>query len=380
MSGNHYETPLGGEPTFSVSDFVAVCNQTLEFAYPSVVVVGELANYRVSRKRWVHFDLKDAGASVSFFGSAQQLPGPLENGLLLRVRGVPRLHQQYGFSITVQFMQPVGKGSIKKAGDLLAAKLQAEGLFDADRKRSLPYPPQRIGLITSGESAAYRDFTKILADRWRGVRIIHADVQVQGEAAGAQIARAVEHCNEYHSDIGVLVITRGGGSADDLAVYNTERVVRAVAASRIPTLVAIGHEVDVSLAGLAADVRASTPSNAAEVLVPDRIHVMHGLHARCETMTAVVSARLRDAIDAVRLVPQELQQSAARHLQAARDQLDGRRALLSALDPQAALRRGYAIVRSDNRAVRSAAELQPGQRVGLTLQDGTARAIIEGVE
>ncbi len=168
------------------SDFVALLNQTLEFAYPSVSITGELANFRVSRGRWVYFDLKDNEASVKFFGTVYQLPGPLEDGLLLKVRGQPRLHPLYGFSVNVMSIQPAGEGSLRRAANLLRAKLAAEGLLDESRKRSLPYPPARIGLITSKQSAAYADFIKILDTRWRGVNIDLIDVQVQGEAAPGQ--------------------------------------------------------------------------------------------------------------------------------------------------------------------------------------------------
>src|SRR5690606_31853852 len=123
-----------------------------------VTVVGELASFRVSKNRWVYFDLKDENASVKFFGTVYQLPGPLEDGLMVQVTGTPRLHPLYGFSITAQSLQPVGEGSLRRAAALLEAKLRSEGLFDDSRKRSLPYPPSRIGLITSGESAAYHDF------------------------------------------------------------------------------------------------------------------------------------------------------------------------------------------------------------------------------
>jgi exodeoxyribonuclease VII large subunit len=143
--------------TFSVSEFVALLNQTLEYAYPNVTITGELANFRVSKNRWAYFDLKDEEATVRFFGTIYQLPGPLEDGMMVAVRGVPRLHPQYGFSITVQHIQPVGEGSIRKAAQLLEAKLTAEGLFDPERKRPLPYPPAHIGLVASAESAAYRD-------------------------------------------------------------------------------------------------------------------------------------------------------------------------------------------------------------------------------
>ena len=150
-----------------VSDFVTYVNQTLETAYPYVTIEGELANFRVSRNRWVYFDLKDAEASVRFFGTVYALPGPLEDGMVLRVSGNPRLHSQFGFSVNVQTITPVGEGSLRRAADLLAAKLQAEGLFALERKRVLPYPPRRIALLTADKSAAYVDFLKILNARWR---------------------------------------------------------------------------------------------------------------------------------------------------------------------------------------------------------------------
>ena len=144
------------EIIMNVSEFVAVLNQTLEYAYPNVVVCGELANFKVSKNRWVYFDLKDEEATVRFFGTVYQLPGPLDDGMMVAVKGSPRLHPQYGFSVTVQSIRPIGEGSIKKAAKLLEAKLAAEGLFAAERKRKLPYPPTSIGLVASVESAAYR--------------------------------------------------------------------------------------------------------------------------------------------------------------------------------------------------------------------------------
>ena len=242
-----------------VSEFVGLLNQTLDFAYPNVVIVGELANFRVSKNRWVYFDLKDEHSSVKFFGTVYNLSGPLEDGMLLKVHGQPRLHNLYGFSVNILSLQPTGEGSIRRAADLLRSKLAAEGLFDEARKRLLPYPPTRIGLVTSKQSAAYADFIKILNARWQGIDIALIDVQVQGEVAPSQITAAIEQFSAAAEPPDVVVIIRGGGSAEDLASFSTEIVTRAVAGSRIPTLVAIGHEVDLSLAELAADHRASTP-------------------------------------------------------------------------------------------------------------------------
>lgn len=362
----------------SVSDFVGILNQTLEYAYPSVSIVGELANFRISKNKWVYFDLKDKHASVKFFGTIYQLSGPLEDGLMIQVRGVPRLHQLYGFSVNVQFMQPVGEGSLKKAAALLEAKLTAEGLFDTERKRRLPYPPQKIGLITSGESAAYHDFIKVLAERWGGIDITFVDVQVQGESAPGQIVAGIEQLNT-HEGIEAIIITRGGGSAEDLAAFNSETVTRAVAASRVPTIVAIGHEVDISLAELAADQRASTPSNAAQLLTPDKHQALEQLSVSKGQLNQlllqsikVAYVKLKERTTDMRRNLKELLDEAARYVHL-------RRQLLEALSPAAALRRGYAIIRTSKGVIRVAEGLNPNDIIYIAMQDGSIKASVKEV-
>ncbi|HSH18796.1 MAG TPA: exodeoxyribonuclease VII large subunit [Candidatus Saccharimonadales bacterium] len=336
-----------GPDPISVSEFVELLNQTYDYVFPGVTIMGELANFRVSKNKWVYFDLKDDESSVKFFGTVYMLPGPLEEGMLMRVKGTPHMHNNYGFSVNVQTMQPAGEGSIRRAAELLTRKLQAEGLFDDARKRPLPYPPKRIGLITSRQSAAYADFIKILGARWGGLQIDLIDVQVQGEAAPEQIVTAIERFNQLPEPPDVLVLIRGGGSADDLAAFSTEMVCRAVAASRVPTLAAIGHEIDLSLAELAADKRASTPSNAAELLVPDKRTVLEDLeqattrmHDAVQDYLYVERTRLEDFVgDATKAIERQLE----------RQQEHVRRSgqLLQVLSPQAALRRGYAVVRNE---------------------------------
>jgi exodeoxyribonuclease VII large subunit len=364
---------------FSVSEFVAVLNQTLEYAYPNVVVSGEIANFRVSKNRWVYFDLKDEQASVRFFGTVYQLPAPLEDGMVVAVRGVPRLHPLYGFSVTVQTIQPVGEGSIKKAAKLLEAKLAAEGLFDPERKRSLPYPPGHIGLVTSGESAAYRDFIKILNARWGGLQITLIDVQVQGDASPAQVVRAIEQFNQMATPPEVIVITRGGGSADDLQAFSTEHVTRAVAASRIPTVVAIGHEVDISLAELAADQRASTPSNAAELLVPDRKAMAKVLQAHRERLSHFADRVVHDARRELNLERDTLHDSVTQLIVQARERLVLRRQLVSAFNPQSALERGYALLKKDKAIVRGGADVAVNDQLTIQLHDAELTATVKRI-
>lgn len=368
-------------PNLSVSDFVALVNQALEHVFPTVVISGELANFKVSKNKWVYFDLKDDQASVRFFGTVYMLPGPLEDGMMLEVRGQPRLHPNFGFSVTVQTMRPIGEGAIRKAAQLLEAKLMAEGLFAAERKRPLPYPPQRVGLVTSGESAAYADFIKILAARWQGVDVELADVQVQGDRSPAQIVAAIQWFNEQAEPPEVLVLVRGGGSADDLQAFNTESVVRAVAASRIPTLVAIGHEIDISLAELAADQRASTPSNAAELLVPDRREALSRLQMVRLQLADDLEVMFDDARQRLWDQADEFGQLAKGVFERQEAILAGRKQLATVLNPALALTRGFAIIRGpDGKAIRSGSQFVKNAIVDITVSDAKASATINEIE
>lgn len=353
----------------SVSDFVAVLNQTLEYAYPSVVIQGELANFRVSKNRWVYFDLKDDHSSVKFFGTVYGLPGPLEDGMMLQVRGTPRLHHLYGFSVNYQSIQPVGEGSLKRAAALLEAKLAAEGLFNPERKRPLPYPPAKIGLIASRESAAYHDFIKVLNERWRGVEVLLADVQVQGEAAPPQIISAIEHFNTHDTGAEVLVITRGGGSPQDLAAFSTENVTRAIAGSRLPTMVAIGHEVDISLAELAADQRASTPSNAAELLVPDKKAMQESLVITLGQLNRSMSEQIQVSRTALHEQRLRLAEATDRLIIQRKKEIELKRQVLSAYNPGEALKRGYAIARKHGELLRNGASLMSGDALEIEMID-----------
>ncbi len=369
---------MSSDLAFGVSEFVAYVNQTLEYAYSNVTVTGELVNFKVSKNRWVYFDVKDDEAVVRCFGTVYQLPGPLQDGMLLAVRATPRLHNQYGFSLNILSIQPVGEGSIKKAAALLETKLAAEGLFDSDRKRALPYPPASIGLIASAESAAYHDFCKVINARWGGLEIIHIDVQVQGDSAPAQIVTAIEQCNQLPLPPEVLVITRGGGSPEDLQTFSTEQVTRAVAASRIPTLVAIGHEIDISLSELAADVRASTPSNAAELLVPDRKALVAGLstyRTQLARRTFQILENAKQGLVGARSVLFDMAERAAVHT---RHQLTVKRQLLRAFDPESVLQRGYALIHKEG-VIMQSRDLIVGDVITVDFVDGAVDARVTDV-
>ncbi|MBX4201444.1 exodeoxyribonuclease VII large subunit [Candidatus Saccharibacteria bacterium] len=352
------------------ADFVALVNQTLEYAYPLVTVEGELSNFRVSKNRWVYFDLQDEQASVKFFGTVYNLPGPLEDGLKIRVIGAPRLHPRFGFSVNIVSISAVGEGSIKKAAQLLQAKLEKEGLFGIERKRQLPLIPRKVGLITAAKSAAYSDFIKILNERWGGVEVSLADVYVQGQQAPLQLVAAIEHFNNLPALPDVLVITRGGGSAEDLAAFSDERVVRSVAASRIPTLVAIGHEVDISLAELAADVRASTPSNAVQLMVPDKSTHLQSIAGIRLSLGSSLNTMLENQAQQNRVNLQSISSAVNNYLEAQNTELQANRKLAVLFDPRAALKRGYAIVSLKDRHLSSVNNANSGDELSVQLSDG----------
>lgn len=330
---------------FSVSDFVAVVNQTLEYAFPNVVIVGEVSGLRVSQGKWVRFKLKDEQSAVDFFGSVYQLKIPLEDGMVVAVQGRPRLSDKWGFSVSFMNVQPVGEGSIKRSFDLLLKKLTNEGLFDESRKRPLPELPSHVGVISSTQAAGYTDFVTILNERFGGMRVTVANTLVQGLNAPGQIMRALEHFNQSADAPEVIVIVRGGGDPDDLAAFNDEGLVRAIAASRIPTLVGVGHEVDTTLADLAADVRAATPSNAAQLLVPDRRELIAEVRTRLVGIIPTIERALERIDDEIVRLVEQAKIHVDDTLADAEDELATLRRILGQFDPTVVLRKGYSLVR-----------------------------------
>ncbi len=305
------------------------------------------------------------------------LPGPLEDGMMVRVGGTAKMHPQFGFSITAQSIQPTGVGSIAQAFVLLKAKLEKEGLFALDRKRSLPSTPHDIALVTSAESAAYADFIKITQARWPFAKITVYDTLVQGENAPDAIVRAIQQANSSPELPDVVVVTRGGGSADDLAAFNDERVVRSLAASRVPTLVAIGHEVDESLAELVADRRASTPSNAAELLLPDKRHELEVVRAMKRNIAHLAASFTALEQSALRMQQQRLIRAVQSITQTQRMLLVQQRQLLQSYNPANVLTRGYAIVRSGEKIIKNTGDARRAGDLTVQFNDGSVHVTID---
>ncbi len=344
-------------PLFSVSDFVAALNQSLEYAYPQVGIEGEVAEFKVNQGKFVFFTLKDASASVGCFMTVWQLRMPIEDGMKVVVTGIPKVTAWGKFSITVQAIRPSGQGNLKRSFELLKAKLAEEGLFVTDRKRILPRIPHSVGVISSTQAAGYADFMKLVNDRWGGIKINVAHVQVQGEGAADQIMRAIDYFNGSSMPPEVLVIIRGGGSADDLSVFNDELLVRAVAGSRIPTLTGIGHETDESLVDLVADVRAVTPSNAAQLLVPDRREIITELRHKQVSMISRVQAAMTTIQTETNRAMSDMYTLLVRRCDMLLAETTQARRLLVAFDPQTVLQKGYAMIRG-HLAVGAAVEIE----------------------
>ena len=331
------------EQVYSVSDFQVVCNQILETAFTSVEIEGEVASFKINQGKFVFFDLKDESASVGCFMMAFALRFPLTDGMRVRIRATPKITNWGKFSLTIQAVMPVGEGSLKKSFELLKKKLTAEGLFATTKKRKLPAEIAKIGVISSTQAAGYADFCKILNERWGGIEVQVAHTQVQGMAAADQIIRALSYFNE-RSDVEVIAIIRGGGSADDLAVFNDEALVPAVAASRIPIITGIGHEIDESLCDLAADVVASTPSNAAQMLTRDKKEVAVTLRTDMERISEVVIRK----IDTLMMQNHENIDRVSRDIlvkiDAADEKIENTVKILEQLNPERVLKRGYALI------------------------------------
>ena len=361
----------------SVSDAIALINQTLEYAYPTLVVEGEVLSFKVNQSKYVFFDIKDATGTLPCFMMVHQLRVPIEDGMTIRVMAQPRLTNWGKFSLTVRGIQPVGEGSLKRAFDLLLAKLQKEGLFDEERKRSIPRIPRHIAVIASTQSAGYADFMKILNERWGGVEVTVAHVTVQGVEAPKQIVRAIDYCNQLADVPDAIVIIRGGGSLDDLSAFNDEPLVRAIAASRAPVVTGIGHEVDTSLADLAADIRAATPTNAATIIVPDRREIMAAVDHRLKSVVHYMERRVQHIRDGViRSFHNHLEQIERRYDSISK-YIQLRAGLIAQLDPKLPLERGYALMYDQTGTLITTAHA--GQTITVETKSATITAGVENV-
>jgi exodeoxyribonuclease VII large subunit len=264
-----FEEPRPSRRIWPVRKLVSEVRELIEQEYGDIWVEGEISNYRPAPSGHVYFTLKDADAQlpiVLFRRQATLLRFRPEDGLHVLVRGRVSVYEQRGqMQLVAETMEPVGAGSLQMAFEQLKERLKAEGLFDADRKRPLPAFPRTVGIVTSPTGAVIRDFLNIVGRRHSGLGVLLFPVSVQGDSAPAEVEAAINELNTGNL-VDVIVLARGGGSLEDLAAFNSERVARAIAASRLPIVSAIGHETDFTIADFVADLRAPTPSAAAELI------------------------------------------------------------------------------------------------------------------
>ena len=289
----------GGERrVYTVSELTAGIKGTLEGMFPAVWVEGEISNLRVPSSGHAYFTLKDEGAQLSavlFRSRGRRVRFEPEDGMHVLAFGALDVYAARGqYQLVVELMEPQGLGALQLAFEQLKRKLEAEGLFDDGRKRKLPVYPRVIGIVTSPTGAAIRDMLNIIGRRFGDLRILIAPVRVQGDGAPAEIVQALVNLQEM-TELDVIVVGRGGGSIEDLWAFNDETVARAIVACRVPVISAVGHETDFTIADFVADLRAPTPSGAAELVVREKLAVIErlvDLYARLkQAMTADVTAQ-----------------------------------------------------------------------------------------
>lgn len=389
----------------SVTDLAARIQDSLEADFDEVWVIGEISSLRTPTSGHLYFTLKDDRSqlrAVMFRGYAGLLRFRPEDGLEVIVKGKVSLYTARGdLQLYASLMEPRGLGAQQLALEQLKAALAAEGLFAPERKRPLPFFPRCIGVVTALGGAAIHDILTILYQRCPYTRVIIRPSKVQGVGAGVEIAASVRDLND-HGEVEVIIVGRGGGSREDLSAFNEEVVARAVAASAVPVVAAVGHEIDLSIADLVADCRAPTPTAAAEMVMPRwedlRAQVDTNGRALVTTMyrilldrratVAHLGKRLRDPSRQVAALHDQLRAAAARlrtafqrrHEQA-RGRLQELAAALNSLSPLAVLGRGYSLTRTlpEGKVVTDAATLTPGALLRLTFAKGEARVRVEEV-
>jgi exodeoxyribonuclease VII large subunit len=387
----------------TVSQLNQRIRESLEAAFDEVWVAGEVSNFRVPPSGHFYFSLKDRRsqiAAVMFRSANQLLPFRPEDGMEVIVRGRVGIYEVRGdLQLSVETMEPRGLGAQQLALEQLKQRLAAEGLFAEARKRALPFLPHAVGIVTALRGAAIHDLLSVLRSRAPGVRIVVRPVRVQGTGAAPDIAQAVADLNRLGKP-DVIIVGRGGGSLEDLWAFNDERVARAIAASRVPVVSAVGHEIDFTVSDLVADRRAPTPTAAAAMVVPDQrelracldrgaLALRLAMHRRIGVQRERLAAHarhLRHPREVLKVMQQRLDDISERAVRAisgrirfAEQRLRGGAERLQALSPLAVLQRGYSIARraEDGTVIRDAADLKDGEYLRLTFARGTARVRVE---
>jgi exodeoxyribonuclease VII large subunit len=372
----------GRAAEWAVSEVNALARRVIEGALPPFCVVGEITNFTRARSGHCYFSLRDDRAQlrcVMWRDEARRLPTTPAEGMEVRAFGRLTLYEARGeFQLAVSVLEGRGEGLWKLAFDGLRAKLEAEGLTAPGRKRPIPRFPSCVGVVTSAEGAALRDVITVIRKRAPWTQIVLTSCRVQGEGAAADIARAIERIGRAGC-ADVLIVGRGGGSVEDLWAFNEEVVARAIAAAPVPVISAVGHETDVTIADLVADLRAPTPSAAAEAAVPDRADLRRRLLELDRCLQAAARERIVTGRDQLAGIRTEMQTRLTRRLRAHREQLRAAAAHLNALSPLATMARGFAVpLATDGTLLRGIADFPPGREFQLRVVDGSVPSLVRG--
>lgn len=362
----YFSVPYKGM-VYSVSQFNALISDYLSEGLGSVSVRGEIIDLKIAKDKLVFFDLKDPYARVGCFMMKWELPAGIEEGMEVEIDARAGLFKQSGrFHLRVVSITPVGDGAIAKALQALKEKLEREGLFAPERKRPLPRFPQTIGVVTSPDAAALTDVVRILNNRWGNVTVVLSPTSVQGSSAASEIVEAFARLNT-RDDIDVVILTRGGGAIEELQAFNSEVVARAIFGSRHPVVSAVGHERDTTIADLVADIRASTPSNAAERVVDDRREVIATIDRSTEAIAQFIVRRINDSRGTV----DAFVRSGEFWFAGLVDRLEHAQIMLKSLSPASTLERGYSITKdAEGRIVRRRDMVSFGTHLTTIVSDG----------
>lgn len=385
----------------TVSEFTREIALMLEGEFENISVQGEISGWNRASSGHTYFTLKDEGATLGgVLWRSRTLEHPIQNGMKVVARGRITVYAPRGqYQLDCTSIAPLGVGELQLAFEQLKAKLLAEGLFEHERKRPLPQYPRKIGVVTSRTGAAIRDIVTTLRRRMPLLHLVLRHALVQGSGAAEDIARAIDELNEI-PDLDLMIVGRGGGSIEDLWAFNEESVARAIFRSRVPVVSAVGHEIDFTIADFVADMRAATPTAAAEIIVRDRAELIPALREAEKSMAELLFGRLDRArqelsyllrsrglarpLDVVRSYQQrldDLTHRATLGLRAAtvreRERLNLLESTLQALNPTNVLARGFAIVEREGKAISRAAELTEGDAVTLRMYDGARKARVE---
>ena len=365
----------------SVSEVNAAARELVEGVFPPLWVHGEVTNFTKARSGHCYFSLRDADAQircVMWREEAKRLPTLPQEGMEVRAMGRLTLYEARGeFQLVAYELEGKGEGLWKLAFDQLRARLDAEGLTAPARKRPLPAHPGCVGVVTSSSGAALRDIVTVIRRRAPWTRIVLASARVQGEGAAEEIARAIRRMGRA-ACADVLIVGRGGGSVEDLWAFNEEVVARAIADSPVPVISAVGHETDFTIADLVADLRAPTPSAAAEAAVPDGGRVRAELATLRDRLVGCTREQVEGARESLFNARLDLREAAERSLRGRRDRIGSYAAQMHALSPLNTLARGFAVPLSpEGRLLRRAADFTPGTPFDLRVVDGTVRARVE---